>query len=93
MIPRSGKYTLLGLETRTSCPATSMIVCSAIPDRMTGVAQKGIPTTVLVAPDSFKGTLTAGEVAARDRPGDRGGPAVRSTYARWPTAGRGRWRC
>jgi glycerate 2-kinase len=31
---------------------------------MTGVAQNGIPTTVLVAPDSFKGTLTAAEVAA-----------------------------
>ncbi len=28
------------------------------------MAQKGIPTTVLVAPDSFKGTLTAAEVAA-----------------------------
>ncbi len=31
---------------------------------MTGVAQKGIPTTVLVAPDSFKGTLSASDVAA-----------------------------
>jgi glycerate kinase len=30
---------------------------------MTPVAVKGIPTEVLVAPDSFKGTLAAGEVA------------------------------
>ena len=28
------------------------------------MAQKGIPTSILVAPDSFKGTLTAAEVAA-----------------------------
>jgi glycerate 2-kinase len=31
---------------------------------MTGMARTGIPTTVLVAPDAFKGTLHATEVAA-----------------------------
>ena len=33
----------------------------------------GVPTTILVAPDSFKGTLTAAEVADGDRPRARGG--------------------
>ena len=31
----------------------------------------GVPETILVAPDSFKGTMTAAEVARRDRRGPR----------------------
>ena len=51
----------------------------------------GVPTTVLVAPDSFKGTLTAAEVAAAIGRGLEA-PAATSTCARSPTAARGRWR-
>jgi glycerate kinase len=48
-----------------------MIVWSAMPERMTGMPPArppttipiGVPTTILVAPDSFKGTFSAGEVA------------------------------
>src|SRR5215472_15815693 len=57
-----------GLVTRTGRPATSSsAACSGIlPDsmpRMTSHAAIGVPTEVLVAPDSFKGTFAAGDVA------------------------------
>src|ERR1019366_8531472 len=66
-MPRSGKKILPGFESRTSMPAASMTSYSAIVRSMTdtgGVsAAAPIPETVLVAPDAFKGTLTATEVA------------------------------
>ena len=57
-----------------------------------------MPSAVLVAPDKFKGSLTAAEVAATSSPGLRGpAPTSRSPRCRWPTAatapcGRGRGR-
>ena len=66
--PSSGKKTFCGLEIGTSIPAAWIITCSAIPIRMTDTGAvspsiPGVPTTVLVAPDSFKGTFTAAQVA------------------------------
>ena len=66
MIPRSGKKTLPGLEIRTSRPAASIVVASeprAIrSERIARWRPRAMP--VLVAPDSFKGTMAARIVAA-----------------------------
>ena len=48
---------------------------------------------VLVAPDSFKGTFSAQEVAAAVARGGALGRAVRRSRCRWRTAARGRRRC
>jgi glycerate kinase len=55
VIPAFGKYTLSGLESRTSRPSNSKVSLL--------MSQEYEPP-VLVAPDSFKGTFRATEVAA-----------------------------
>src|ERR1700761_1782687 len=57
-----------GLVTRTARPATSSstALSGILPDsmpRMTSYAAIGVPTEVLVAPDSFKGTFASQTVA------------------------------
>ena len=59
MTPSSGKNTFCGFETRTSRPATSIVVCSAIVltgcRAMASSVAIGVPTEVLVAAAEFEG--------------------------------------
>ena len=57
-----------------------------------GVPRGALSLPVLVAPDSFKGTFSAREVAAAIAAGCAR-PAARRASCPWPTAARARWTC
>lgn len=59
MWPASGKKTLDGFENGISCPAASTTVCSFL-----AMDPRKATHPILVAPDKFKGTFRAAEVAA-----------------------------
>ena len=83
--------------TPSSCSRSRLTVGVLPPRRPAACRRRGLyirRMRVLVAPDKFRGTLTARQAARGDRDGLARGPAptTGSTWCRWPTAARARWR-